>query len=267
MVQPDSPESLGGPARRIAIATGIHLQYVEYGDPCGPVLIFLHGFTDSWCTWAHILPRVSSAYHAYALSQRGHGDSDKPACCYRVSDYVDDLRAFMDALHITQATIIGHSMGSYIAFQFAADYAERVEHLVLIGLGPIRPTSLAAVERVIRLNSAVQSWDDRSDPVLIRAFITSCVVNPLPAADLETMVAESLKVPVVVWQQMLASRLAADPSPPCGPIKAKTLVVYGDHDVYVREGQQVLADVLPHARLFVYPATGHAVQWDAPRAS
>ena len=265
MVHPSSPESLGVTSPRIALATGVDLDYVEHGDPQGPVLIFLHGFTDSWRTWALTLPRLSAAYHTYALSQRGHGDSAKPDCCYRVADYAGDLLAFMDALGILQATLIGHSMGSYIAYQFAADHAERVDRLVLIGWSPIHPASPAAAERVVKLNTYVQSWADQVEPAFVREFVRSCVVNPLPEPYLETMVAESLKVPLVVWKQTLVSRLTAASSPSGDPITAKTLVLYGDHDVYVREGQQVLAEVIPHAQFITYPATGHALQWDAPQ--
>ena len=260
-----SPEFLGLTEHRIALATGVELQYVEQGDPHGEVLIFLHGFTDSWRTWALNLPHLSPAYHTYALSQRGHGDSGKPACCYLVADYANDVLAFMDALRITRATLIGHSMGSYIAYQLAGDHPERVERLVLIGWGPIHPTSPAARERVVKLHTYVQSLEDAIDPAFVRAWITSMVVTPLPGSYLETVVAESLKVPLVVWQQLLASRLAAPPAPPIGPITTKTLVLYGDHDVYVHEGQQLLAAAILHATVIIYPATGHALQWACPQ--
>lgn len=260
-----SAKSLGLTSRRIALATGVELDYVEHGNPHGPVLIFLHGFTDSWHTWEFTFPRLSSAYHSYALSQRGHGDSEKPTCCYRVTDYADDVLAFMNALSIMQATLIGHSMGSYIAFQVAGDHAERVGRLVLIGWGPARPTSPAAAERVAKLHRYVQSLADQLDPAFVRDFVTSSVVNPLPEPYLEIMVAESLKVPLVVWKQMLASRLATDPLPPVGTITAETLVLYGDRDVYVREGQALLAATIAHATFVTYPMTGHALHWDQPQ--
>jgi len=262
---PESPGFLGLTAHRIALATGIELHYVEQGNPHGKALIFLHGLSDSWHTWELSFPHLSPAYHTYALSQRGHGDSGKPACCYQVVDYTDDVLAFMDALQITRATLIGHSMGSYIAYQVAGSHPERVERLVLIGWGPIHPTSAAARERLVKLNTYVQSLEGAMDPVFVREWITSNAVNPLPGPYLEATVAENLKVPVVVWKQLLASRLAAPIAPPLGPITAKTLILYGDHDVYVREGQQLLAGEIPHATFITYPAAGHALHWDCPQ--
>ncbi len=264
-MQQTSPDSLGLTSQRIALSTGVELHYVEKGDPNGEVLIFLHGFIGSWRSWELNLPRISHAYHTYALSQRGHGDSAKPACCYRVADYAGDVIAFMDALSLTQVTLIGHSMGSSIAYQVAGDHPERVERLVLIGWGPNIPTNPAAAVRVFELNRYVQTLEDSIDPAFVRKFLTSTAFNPLPAPYLETLMAESLKVPVAVWKQTLASRLSADHSPPPGPVMAKTLILYGDHDVYVHEGQEALAAAIPQATFITYPATGHSLQWDWPQ--
>jgi non-heme chloroperoxidase len=261
-MRPDSPALT---SRRIALPTGVALDYVEQGDPEGDVLIFLHGFTDSWRTWGHVLPRLAPAYHVYAVTQRGHGESDKPACCYGVADYVQDVIAFMDLQGIRRATLIGHSMGSYIAAQVASQYPERIARLVLIGWGPARPASQAARERVSRLNTYVQALADRIDPAFVRDFVTSSVVSALPEAYVERQVAESLKVPLFVWQQMLASRLSSESEPALRPVTAKTLVLYGDRDVYVSEGQHILRSIVPQATCVVYPATGHALHWDQPQ--
>jgi non-heme chloroperoxidase len=260
-----SPEAHGLTSRRVALPTGVELHYVEQGDPHGKVLLFLHGISGSWRSWELNLPLLSPAYHTYALSQRGHGNSAKPACCYRVADYAGDVIAFLDALGLTQVTLIGHSMGSYIAHQVAGAHPERVDRLVLIGWGPIRPTSPAGAARVLELYRYVQTREDSLDPAFVRNFLTSTVCNPLPAPYLETLVAESLKVPVAIWKHMLARRLSADHSPPPSPVMAKTLVLYGDHDVYVHEGQAALAAAIPQATFITYPATGHALQWDWPQ--
>ncbi len=118
---------------------------------------------------------------------------------------------------------------------------------------------------MVKLHAYVQGLEDALDPAFVRESITSIVVNPLPRPYLETLVAEGLKVPLGVWKQMLASRLAAPPAPPRGRITAQTLVLYGDHDVYVHEGQQLLAAAIPHATFITYPATGHALHWDWPQ--
>jgi pimeloyl-ACP methyl ester carboxylesterase len=260
-----SPESLGLTARSIALPSGVELHYVEHGDARGEVLLFLHGFTGSWRSWALTLPGLSPAYRTYALTQRGHGDSAKPACCYRPADFAGDVVAFLDALRIARARLIGHSMGSSIAHLVAVDHPERVGRLVLIGWGPTRPTTPAALARLTTPNTYVQALGDSIDAPFVRQFVTATAFNPLPAAFLDTVTADSLKVPVVVWKQLLASRLAEDQSSLLGTSTARALILYGEHNAYAEEGQRLLAAALTEATFISYPAAGHAPHWEWPQ--
>ena len=85
---------------RTPLATGPTLHYAEQGDRSWEPIIFLHGYSDSWYSFGRVLPLLSPEYDAFALTQRGHRDSDKPECCYTVDDYAADVDAFMDALGI-----------------------------------------------------------------------------------------------------------------------------------------------------------------------
>ena len=60
------------------LSTGVRLHYAERGDRGGEAIIFLHGYSDSWFSFSRVLPLLSPSYHAFALTERGHGDSDKP---------------------------------------------------------------------------------------------------------------------------------------------------------------------------------------------
>jgi non-heme chloroperoxidase len=60
------------------LTTDVTLHYAERGNPTGEAIIFLHGYSDSWFSYSRVLPLLSPEYHAFALTQRGHGDSDKP---------------------------------------------------------------------------------------------------------------------------------------------------------------------------------------------
>ncbi|HEX2273583.1 MAG TPA: alpha/beta hydrolase, partial [Acidimicrobiales bacterium] len=116
------------------LESGLRLEYAEYGHPDGETLVFLHGITDSWFSFSRLLPLLDATrYRAYALSQRGHGDSDRPESGYSMDDFAADVVGFMDALHVTRATLVGHSMGSVVARRVAATYPDRVDRLVLVG--------------------------------------------------------------------------------------------------------------------------------------
>jgi non-heme chloroperoxidase len=120
--------------RTMPLESGPRLSYVEYGDPGAETLVLLHGITDSSFSFSRLLPLLDpNRYHAYALDQRGHGDSERPACCYGMDDFAADVVAFLDAVGVSRASVVGHSMGSVVARRVAATYPDRVDRLVLIG--------------------------------------------------------------------------------------------------------------------------------------
>ena len=85
-----------GPPLRFAttrLATGPQVHYAEQGDPGGDPIVFIHPHADSWFSFSRVLSLLPTRYHAYALDQRGHGDSERPACCYTIDDLAADIVA------------------------------------------------------------------------------------------------------------------------------------------------------------------------------
>src|SRR5687767_6774188 len=111
------------------LATGPRLHYAEQGDPTGEAIIFLQGYSDSWFSFSRALPLLSPEYHAFALTRRGHGDSDKPECCYTPNDFAADVDAFMDTVDIDEATLVGASTGALFAQRVVLSYPRRVSRL------------------------------------------------------------------------------------------------------------------------------------------
>jgi non-heme chloroperoxidase len=101
------------------LASGLRVHYAEQGDPRGEPIVFLPAYTDSWFSYSRVLPPLSPRYHAYALDQRGHGDSERPACCYTVEDFAADVVAFLDAVGVGRATLVGHSGSCLVARRVA----------------------------------------------------------------------------------------------------------------------------------------------------
>lgn len=92
------------------LSTAVSIHYAEQGDRMGEAIIFLHGYTDSWFAFSRVLSLLSPSYHAFALDQRGHGDSDKPQCCYTADDFTADIEGFMEAVGVEEASLIGDSL-------------------------------------------------------------------------------------------------------------------------------------------------------------
>src|ERR671920_422584 len=179
------------------LATGVTLHYAEKGDPTGEAIIFLHGYSDSWFSFSRVLPLLSPEYHTFALTQRGHGDSDKPQCCYTPEDFAADVDAFMDAVRIEEATLVGASTGALFAQRVVMSYPRRVSRLVLVDA---QIPANEANEAVMGLQEEVRALEDPVPPEFVRAFQESTTYQPVPQEFLDTVVSESLKLPARVWR-------------------------------------------------------------------
>ena len=96
----------------LCLETGPSLHYAECGNREGKPVVLLHGWPDSWFTFSRVLPLLPKSLRAVAVDQRGFGDSDRPAHGYEIRDLAADVDAFLAALGIEKATVVGHSMGS-----------------------------------------------------------------------------------------------------------------------------------------------------------
>lgn len=245
----------------IPLGTGPRLHYAEQGVKEGEAIVFLHAYADSWFSYGRVLPLLSPAHHALAPDQRGHGDSDKPECCYAADDFAADVDAFMGAVGIEEATLVGDSSGGLIAQRVALDYPHRVSRLVLIG----SPTTLVTNEMVMEAGEYMLALEDPISPEFVREFAESTIHHPVPEEFLERVVSESLKVPARVWRDYYEGVLKIDDTARLGELGAPTLILWGERDaVLPREEQDRRAAVIPDATLRAYPDTGHLVHWERP---
>lgn len=243
----------------VQLPDGTRLHYAEQGDSGGRPVLLLHGYSDSWFSFSPVLPLLP-ACHAFALDQRGHGNSDRPGGGYSMRDLAADAVAFMDAVGLERATVVGHSMGGFVAQQVALAAPERVERLVLISSAP----SIHAFEGADELERAVGELEDPVPEDFLREFQVGTVHQPLPAAFMDRVVAESRQLPARVWRALMAGMLDTPP-PDRFPAPLPALIVWGQKDLYPqRSAQEALLALLPRASLKVYPETGHALHWERP---
>jgi pimeloyl-ACP methyl ester carboxylesterase len=240
----------------------VTLPYVEQGDPAGIPVLLLHGVTDSLRSFEGVLPYLPPNIHAFALTQRGHGDADRPQIGYLMRDFAADVAAFMDEVGLEVAVIAGSSMGSSVAQRFAIDYPERVIGLVL----------MAAFFNYLENPAVVEFWEqgvapltDPIDPAFAREFQESTLAKPIAPAMLDMVVAESLKVPAHVWKGVFKGILENDDSAEVSRITAPTLILWGDQDAFApRRDQDALVGAIANSRLIVYEGHGHATHWEDP---
>jgi pimeloyl-ACP methyl ester carboxylesterase len=102
---------------RTVDANGISVHLVEQGE--GPLVLFCHGFPESWYSWRHQLPAVAAAgYRAVAMDMRGYGGSSKPAAvgAYSLNHLVGDVVGVVHALGEREAVVVGHDWGAPVAW-------------------------------------------------------------------------------------------------------------------------------------------------------
>ena len=85
------------------------------GPAGGDAMVFLHGWPDSWFSFSRVMPLLPPRLRLFALDQRGFGDSERPERGYGIPDLADDVVAFLDAVGVERATVVGHSYGSFVA--------------------------------------------------------------------------------------------------------------------------------------------------------
>jgi pimeloyl-ACP methyl ester carboxylesterase len=241
----------------VALPGGVRLNYVHGGPADGPAVILLHGFSDSSFSFSRILPLMPPHFHVIAVDQRGHGNSDRPATGYSIDAFAKDVLALMDALVIHRATVVGHSMGSFVARRAAEKAPDRISRLVLIG------TALTARNQAVdAVRTAVDALTDPVDESFIREFQRSTICRPVPGAFFEQVVAESRKVPSRVWKQSLAGLLDYQPR---WPITCPTTILGGDRDaVFSADEQSAMFLATERSTFHLEPGVGHSLHWETP---
>ena len=244
----------------VNLKTGIKMHYAEQGDASGAPVILLHGITDSWFSWSRVLPRLDTKYRVYALDLRGHGDTDKPQAGYAMKDFAADVIAFMDAMKIKKAVIVGHSMGSFVALQTTLDAPERVEKLLIMG------TATTARNNVTQdLIKDFAALKDPLDEKFVRDFQIEASSKTVPEDFMDGVVRQSMKVPARVWKLAMEGVTAEDYKSRLGKIKIPTLIVWGENEnIFLRPEQDILKEKIANSTLKTYPNAGHSPQWEFP---
>lgn len=244
------------------LSTGVTIHYAEQGENRGVPVIFLHGLSDSWHSFELVLPHLPESVHAFTLTLRGHGDSSHPEEGYHIRNFVADVKAFMDINNLEMAIIVAHSMGCLTAQLFAIEHHERVQGLVLIG-SPYRPMENQGFNEFWEY--VISSLEDPVAPEFVRGFQEGTLVQYVPEEFIETVIAESLKVPAIVWKAVVKGVLEDDISKELKKIKSHTMLIWGDQDgLFSRSDQDEQLAVIENSELFVYEGAGHGVHWEEP---
>ncbi len=144
------------PLEARTVETGVGPTYVlAFGEPGGEPLVLLHGGTGNSTAWAGEAATYAKRFRVYAVDLPGEAGKSTPARpTYEGPAFADWLRDVIDGLGVQRASVVGLSLGGWVALRFAAAYPHRVRRMVLISPGGVRPARLSFVLRAIVYRAA-----------------------------------------------------------------------------------------------------------------
>lgn len=255
---------------------GQRLSYRVAGK--GPLLVLVHGIAGTSATWDSVIPWLAERYTVIAPDLLGHGESSKPEGDYSLGAYANGIRDLLEALGHDRSTLVGHSLGGGVALQYAYQFPERCERLVLVssgGLGRelhplLRAAALPGAEVVLpwlsvagersvgRLVHKLGTWGVRASADLEetwRSFVS--LVDP----GARRAFIHTVRGIIDLHGQRVSANdrlyLASE---------LPTLIVWGAKDplipvLHAREAHERI----PGSRLEVFPEAGHFPYRDDPR--
>lgn len=242
------------------MSKSLTLPFVEHGDPNGVPVVMLHGVTDSWRSFEHVLPHLPDSIRAIAVTQRGHGEAPKPDGGYLIEDLAGDVVELLDELGIERAIVVGHSMGAWVTQRIAIDHPERLLGIVLAGSFGRPPADDPEFMAFVEEMTSVQ------DPIPYEVAYEFQASTVATEVDLDTWVAESQKLPARVWRALFDGFTGVDLLAELAAVRTPALLVWGAYDAFIpRTDQDALLAALADSRLTVYEGAGHAVHWDQPQ--
>ncbi len=220
-------------------------------------VVLVHAITESWRYLHGLLDRLPSTVHAYAPTQRGHGDADRPDEGYRVQDYAEDLVEFFDAVGIDRAVVVGTSSGGLASQMAASRHPERVAGLLLVS----SPASLSDKPVVVEIAAEFAALEDPIDRGYVETFVRKTSPESISEDELQRLVDESIKTPARVWRESMRGLLDPHLAIDLERISAPTVVVIGGGDSLVAVDQRRLVDESATRGWWSSRAPGTARTW------
>jgi pimeloyl-ACP methyl ester carboxylesterase len=245
----------------------------------GQPIVFVHGLSGSWPNWLYQLPAFASTHRVIALDLPGFGHSPMPREQITISGYARLLDQLLGHLRVDAATVVGNSMGGFIASELAIAFPQRVERLVLVSAAGLSTYNhrgstlgLPALRRAERILGAYTAWlAAHSDAVVRRPRLRDATLNfvvrhpeRLPAP----LAAEQLRgAGTPGFLQGLEAVLHYDVRDRLPEIACPTLIVWGDRDrlISVRDAD-LFAELIPDSRKVVFGDTGHMAMLERPES-
>ncbi|MGE2718567.1 alpha/beta fold hydrolase [Mycolicibacterium celeriflavum] len=246
----------------------------------GPAILLIHGIGDNSTTWETVQSKLAQRFTVIAPDLLGHGKSDKPRADYSVAAYANGMRDLLSVLDIDHVTVIGHSLGGGVAMQFAYQFPQLVDRLILVGAGGVTrdvnialrfaslpmgsealallrlPFVLPALQVVGRVVGGVfgSTGLGRDLPQVLR------ILNDLPEPTASSAFARTLRA-VVDWRGQVVTMLDRCYLTQSVPVQ----LIWGSCDAVIPVSHARMAHAaMPGSQLEIFDGSGHFPFHDDP---
>jgi pimeloyl-ACP methyl ester carboxylesterase len=253
--------------KTIKLPSGTALAYRQWGSGAIPV-VFVHGYSLSLTTWDRVGGKLPARYTGYAYDLRGFGDSEHSGS-YSYETHARDMLAFLDAMKLDRAVIVGHSLGGNILQEFVLKHPTRVRAMVLADaaarvIAPPDPVANRVAERLALYGDAAANR--KVFEIGVPRYFDKKNVT---ATEIEDWIQVGLKADTNALKDMLAANYSLKPIPAAefSVLRMPVLIVNGVHDVFsTPEHVKAMTEAMPHATVTLIDAAGHTPMWEKPDA-
>ncbi|OCP07174.1 MULTISPECIES: alpha/beta hydrolase [unclassified Ensifer] len=242
--------------RRLELPGGRQFAYIDRGE--GPVLLLLHGYSDSSRSFSLLAPCLTG-HRLIIPDLAGHGASGLGAGA-TVADFARDIDCLAERLALKDFVVIGHSMGAMTAVMLAALRPDLVRALVLLS-GSLQP-GLGATHPTARAIRALKDPLCQDHPFF---DVWHACSSPVDGTFLAHMRKEAAQISTQTWQAILDGLAATDLCASARSLRLPVLAIGGSEDPLFDAGhRRLLADSIGSARSITLDGHGHNPHWESP---
>jgi pimeloyl-ACP methyl ester carboxylesterase len=244
---------------------GTRIYWEESGS--GEPLLLIMGLGYPHEMWHRTRPVVSAHYRTILFDNRGVGKSDVPQGAYSIAQMAADAAAVLDAAGIERAHVFGVSMGGMIAQEFALNYPEKVNRLVLGCTACGGRTAIPAAPNVLAVLMARATMTPEEGAKAMVPYIYDAS-TPRDRIEEDLAIRRRNYPEVAGYMGQVQAILAWSAFERLGQIEAPTLIIHGETDQLVPpENAPILARAIAGSRLVMLPQASHIFMTDQPEAS
>ncbi len=233
----------------------------------GPAIVFLHGFMEDRSMWQYHYDQLSTQYMCVAIDLPGHGQSEQIAAVHGMSLMAEVVASILQTENINKAMIIGHSMGGYIALEWAKAYPAKVDGLVLFNSHAAADTPASKQQRLRTIALVKENASRFINAFIPNLFAPANVERCKSTIEHQKQVAKGMKAEAII--AALAGMMEReDGKPVLEALSVPVLFIRGVQDK--RIGYEVIeaqTAVCQHPRLLLLPYTGHMAWAEAPNTT